>query len=170
MDIISKLGEMKAVAADVSVIGEAGTEMSTLLAKVTSSVAINRDAGTTSQVSFDTVVTDIANMWRPTTSTARLYVPQAGWYLVNFYITTTTATAHQSTTQLWANRFGVSNYFGYNKREFRAGDATFPNMVSVTGLAYASAGDFFNVHWGSSAAITSLTGEPWVGFGVWKVG
>jgi hypothetical protein len=170
MDIISTRGEMKAIAADVSVIGSAGTEIGALSAKVTSAAALSRDAGTTSQVDFDTLVSDTANMWRPATSTARLYVPQAGWYFVNFYITTTTAVAHQATTQLWANRSGVSNYFGYNKRDFAAGSGTYPNMLSATGLVYALAGDYFNVHWGSSGAITSLTGVAWVGFGVWKVG
>jgi hypothetical protein len=90
---------------------------------------------------------------------------------VNAYITTLTATAHQASIQLWLNRVGVSyNHIGYNKRDFAAGSASVPNMISAVGLAQANAGDHINIHWGQSDTVTSMTGEPWLGFGVWKVG
>ena len=173
MDIISDLGEMKAAAADIMVINKlAGAERTTLCARVTyaNTAGISRTAGSTSIVSWDSLVFDNANMWRPATSVTNLYVPQTGWYLVNAYITSITATAHQATVQLWGTRSGVNSYFGYNKREFAAGSSTYPNMVSATAIVYATKGDLFNVHWGSSAAITSWYGVSWVAFGAWKVG
>jgi hypothetical protein len=167
MDLITSKGEMKVFPADISVIKSTGTPFGRICCKVTSSVAISRTATEMNWVAFNTAVSDIWGCFRPTISTFRVYCPQTGWYYCNAYISSTTATAHEAELQIHHTYLG--SFFAYNKKKFTAGSATYPNTISASGLTYLRTGDYFYVNWGTTQAITSLTGEANVGFGIWKV-
>jgi hypothetical protein len=168
MDWVSSAGHYKALPADMQIIKNNGTHpVERICAKVTTSAAYSRTANQTGWMTWDTSLSDGYNFFRPGTSATRLYVPQSGWYYCNVYCSSITATAHEASLQIHSSR--LNSFFAYNKKKFGAGSASYPNMMSASGLVYLYAGDSIYANWGTSAAITSLTGVASVGFGIWKV-
>ncbi len=165
MLIISKNGELKALPADISVIGGPGTLRGVIGAKVTSSVALSRTAGQRTYINWDTAAFNTGSMWDVGTA-ARIYVRQDGWYLLHAYLTSITAVAHTSVMSITSSR--LNDHIAYRTRKFQAGSASYPNAIVISAKAYALRGDSFYVNWGTTQAVSTLTGEMNVGFGVWK--
>jgi hypothetical protein len=167
MLIISSRGELKATPADISVLGSPGTPRRLIGAKRTIAIAATRAAGEVAPITWDTTVYDNGGFVRAGSN--RLWIPQSGWYMANFYVQTASPTAHTSVAQIQA--FSLQTVFAYRKRRLGVASSTYPGANSVTGKTYLEAGDSIYIYWGvwdAASPITCLTGEANVGFAVWK--
>lgn len=176
MEIIAYNGQLRASIGDVGVINARGiVPHYRMCVKVTSSVAISRTANETNWIYWDTAVTDNYGCFKPAVSAARIYIPMPGWYLASLYLKSATATAHDAALQIHTT-FHAS-HIGYKKWMLPAGSANYPNAIALNAVCYLpqqanvaqNAGVYFYCNWGTTQAITSLTGEANIGFAIWKL-
>jgi hypothetical protein len=167
MQIISNMGDMRAILPELGVIKATGAvPHARVVVKVTSNAALSRSASS-DWINWDTAVYDDYGSWRGATP-ARIYPPMPGWYFVSVYLKTTTALAHDATLQI--HNSYLASHAAYKKWFLPAGQANYPNMLALNAVCYLPATTHYvYCNWGASQAITALTGESNIGFTIWKL-
>jgi hypothetical protein len=169
MQIISSMGEMRALLPELGVVRSTGAVAHYHpVVQVTSTVTITRSA-TSDWLTWNTALNDVYGCWKSATPN-RVYVPMQGWYFASLYLKTDTGTIHDATLQI--HNSYLASHVAYKKWFLPAALPNYPNMLALNAVCYfpyPATSHYFYCNWGTNQVITSLAGSTNIGFSIWKL-